>query len=72
MLTESINSTVEDTIADVIKIGYTSAKEGIKTPIFHLIEEKFIDVVQKGRLDTLLVCNVDKLADSDRFMDSIG
>lgn len=46
MVTESTNGTVEDTIADVIQGGCMTAKEGIKAPIFHLIEEALIDVVQ--------------------------
>lgn len=39
IVTKQTTNKVEDTIANVIKVGYTSAKERIKLPIFYLVEE---------------------------------
>lgn len=61
-------STVEDTFADVIQNEYTLAKERMKAPIFHMVSDAGINVVLQGRLDTVLISNVDKLVESDRFM----
>lgn len=71
MEAESIKNTIEDTIADVMHVGYTSSKERINAPIFHLVEKALINVPEQGCLETLLVCRVDKLAESDSFMDAL-
>lgn len=55
MNTDSITSTVEDIFADLIEVGYTSSKEGIKAPILRLAEEALIDAVPQGHLDTVLL-----------------
>lgn len=72
MVTDSVSNTVEDTVADVIQVPYISAKGVINAPLFHLVEEALIDVVQKGCLNTLLIRNMDKLAESDHYMDAIA
>lgn len=41
-------------------------------PIFKLVEEALIDVVQQGSSDTLLVQNAHKLAEPDRSMDALS
>lgn len=48
MVTESNKNIEQDTIADVIQVGYTSAKEEIKALISHWAEETLFDVVQQG------------------------
>lgn len=45
-VTEGTTSTVADTIADVIQVGYTSAEGGIKEQIFYLVKELLTDIVQ--------------------------
>lgn len=47
-------------------------KEEIKGPIFHLLEKDLIHVAVQGRLDMLLVRNVDKLAEPDSFVDALA
>lgn len=71
MIKELTMSTVADTIMDVIKVWYKSSDEVLRDPIFHIVREAIIDVVLQGRLGTLLVRKVDKLAESDRFMDTL-
>lgn len=72
-MAESIKNTVKDTVTDVIQVRYTSAKEGIKAPIFiHVVGEALTSVVQQGRLDTLLVRSMDKLGEKDLFMDVLA
>lgn len=53
MVTESITNTVEEFVSDMIQVGYNLAREGIKAPIFHLVDEDLIYFVQQGSLDTL-------------------
>lgn len=68
MVTESIKSTVTDTIAHIVQVSYTYVKERMPALIFYLLEEEPFDVFQHGLLDTFLVLNIDKLTESDRFM----
>lgn len=72
MENESVMSTVEDTVVDFIPIGTTSAKEGIKAPFFHLAEDTRIKVVEEGRLNILLVLNVNIFGESDQFIDALA
>lgn len=46
--------------------------EGIIAPIFHLVEEALIGVVQHGRLDTLLTPRTDRLAESEQSMETLN
>lgn len=72
MVTTPIMSTVENTIANVIQVGYRSSKEGTKMPFFHLVTIELVDVVQYGRLDTLLVRIVNELAESDQCTEALA
>lgn len=74
VVVKSITNTIEGTNAHVNEVEYTSAKEGIKVTIFHLVEEALIDVVEQGRLNTPLVRSLDDLAqlESDRCIDAIA
>lgn len=71
MVTDAVMSTIVKTIASVIHIGYTFQKQRIKRRIFNLVEKVIIDIFQQGCLDTLLVRNVDKFVESERFMDAL-
>lgn len=64
MVKDSNMNTIDDTIADLKQVWYLSAKEWITVPISHLGLEAFIDGVQQGLSDILLMINVDKLAKS--------
>lgn len=44
----------------------------MKASLFNLVQEVLIKIVNEGRLDTLLVRNIDDLATSDHFMDALG
>lgn len=71
MVIESIKDASENNIADAIQVRYTSAKEGMGLPVFLLVKEALIQDIQQDHLDTLLVRNVDKLAESEIFMDAL-
>lgn len=45
MVIESTTSTFEETIEEVIQIGYTFTKEGIRELIFNLVGKAHINVV---------------------------
>lgn len=71
-MTASITTIVQDSIADIIQVGYTSEKQGIEELIFYLFQEALFVILQLGRLNVLLVCTVDKLAESYRLMDAVA
>lgn len=64
--------TNEDTSKDINQIGYASAKERTKTPIFHFVEKALIFVVHHGCLNMPLARNVIELAEADRSMHALA
>lgn len=68
MLTEQITDKVASTITDVIQVWCTSTKDRIESPIFHLAEKSLIIAVPRGRSESLLVRNVNKIAEPDRSL----
>lgn len=71
MGSESIIDTIKDTITEEIWGVYSSTEELIQSPIFHLVEEAPIHIVQNNCLDTLTPWIFDKLAESDHPMDAL-
>lgn len=69
--TELSTKTVEDTIADVIQVVYTSTKERMKAPILHFVEGAHIEFIQQCFLDPLFVGNLYHFAEWERFMDAV-
>lgn len=67
---EAIAQIVEDTFVDTFHIRYVAVKEEVETPIFKYVEEALVDIVQEGKLDTLLVMNVDALTGSNSVEDA--
>lgn len=68
MVLQSIKSTIKDTTVDLTQVECTYGKKGIRTLILNLFGEELIDVVQQGRLDAILVHNIEQMAKSVRFM----
>lgn len=53
---------VEEKREEEFTVRYDEQKNGIKTSILNMVEGAFTDIVEKDRLDNILVLNVDKLA----------
>lgn len=62
---------VEETIEEAFTVVFDEQKRGIKTQIRDIVEGSLIIIVDQGRLDTILVRNMDKLTKSTRFMDAL-
>lgn len=60
---KSIKNTVKEIIAGSINAGYENAREVTKVQIFHLLEKVLIDAVQRRRLGTHLIRQIDKLVE---------
>lgn len=69
---EMVMGAVEDVIPDVFQVENIFAKEGSKAPVMNLTEEVAIPVVQQEHLNTLRVQNVEKLHESDLFMNALS
>lgn len=68
MVMESIANSVEEIIADVIQIGYTTAKEVNKALIFPLVERAIIDISQLGRFHSFVLRKLEKLTKIGQFL----
>lgn len=66
---KSITNSEENPIANVIKCGYMSHKEGIGELILPLVKETTRKGVHNRRLDTLLTLYVRKFPEPARFQD---
>lgn len=64
-----VTGIIEETIANVFTIGCDEWKERNETPIKNMVGRAFIDVLEQGRLEPILACEVDKLARSASFME---
>lgn len=65
-----VKEIVKGTPGDAIMVGYDLQKEGIRTPIWTIVEGDLMGNVEQGRLDIILVRNVDERTKSTRFMDA--
>lgn len=59
---------VEDKLVEAPQALYDASKEGVKTPLFNL----FVDIVQQGKMDSMVMRNIGALIQSDRNMDALS
>lgn len=55
-------------VEEAFAAGYHVQKESIKRLIWNMVECTLIDIVEQGRLETIIVRSIDKLENSARFM----
>lgn len=56
---------LEGTLIGVFQRGYKDAKEGVEAMLFVLADDVLSRIVHGGKLDTLLVKNIDALTNRD-------
>lgn len=61
----------EKTIKNVFTVGNNEQKEVIKTQIRNMVEGVLCDIGEQGRLDTIFVLNVEKLAKYTYFRNAV-
>lgn len=72
IVTELITNRIENNNEDIIQIGFTSTKEAIKATISQLVKEALINVVQQAGSDAPMVCNIEKMAQSDLSLEAFA
>lgn len=65
-----VTEILEKSIEDQFTVGYDEQEAGIMTPMRNMVERALIGKVEQCCQDTILVRNMDRLAQSIRFMDA--
>lgn len=65
---ESITKNLECKFINALRVGYNVAKQGVKTPVLHLVEEVLFEIVHEGDWNTLLVRNSDAFTDLENLL----
>lgn len=55
----------------VLHVGYDAAKERVRTLLINLAGEDIDNVIQKGKVDSLLIRNNEALTQSDKFINEL-
>lgn len=63
---------VEDKLIELLQVGHYAAKKSAKALLFNLVGEVIIEIFQQGKLDSLLVSNVEALIQPDRFVEALS
>lgn len=63
---------VEEAVTEALQVWYDAAREIVKTPSFNLVGEDIIEIILQGKMDSLLMSNVEACNQSDRFMNSMN
>lgn len=61
----------EDKLIRALQVGYGASKNGVKTPLFNLVREAIVDILQQGKMDSMLMGNIENLIQSERFEDAV-
>lgn len=59
---------VQNTVIEAKKVGYHGSRENL-VPLGSLVGEIIVDIIQKRKMDSLLVVNTKSLIESNWFMD---
>lgn len=62
---------VEEMIENAFRAGFDVKNEGIKTTFLNMMAGALVDIVEQGRVDTILNRNLDNFVNSGRSMDSL-
>lgn len=61
---------VKDTLIEMLQVVYDGTQEVVNSPLFILMGEVIVDMIQKGKVDSLLMRNIGALTQSDWIMAS--
>lgn len=61
---------LEDTLIHAAQVGYEATETRVRTLLFNLVGEVIVDTIQKGKMDSLLMRNIDTLTQSERLIDA--
>lgn len=63
---------VEDTLIEALETVYESPIEEVNTPLFNLLGQGIVGIIQLGKSDSLLMRNIEAGTQFDRFMDALA
>lgn len=63
-----LTALVQDMLIDALKVGYIAAKEGVNNLLFNVVGEVIVEIIQQGKMDSLMMGNIYTLSQLERFM----
>lgn len=61
----------EDMLIEAVQVVYEAPKDGIKTPLFNVIEDIIVEIIQKGMMNSPLMRSLESLTQSVRIRDAL-
>lgn len=61
---------VEEKQMEALQGGYEAEKEILNISLYHLVVELIVDIIQEGKMEVLLMRNIEAVAQCERFMDA--